>query len=76
LHLALRRGIDRPEVLKEVGFVYVAAGKPAIAEEALREALKMSEDAAVRRALADSLAAQNDPEQATLTLFELGLNAV
>merc|ERR1711988_1030149 len=64
LKLALRRGIDKPEVLRELGFVYVAAGKPAIAESALREALKMQEDAAVRRALADSLIAQNDPEAA------------
>jgi len=64
LECALRRGIDRPEVLRELGFVYVAAGKPAIAESALREALKMEENAAVRRALADSLTAQNDPEAA------------
>jgi len=66
LHLALRRGIDRPEVLREIGFVYVAAGKPAIAESALREALTMQEDASVRRALADALAAQNDPEAAII----------
>ena len=44
--------------------MFVAAGKPAIAESALREALKMQEDATVRRALADALAAQNDPEAA------------
>jgi len=64
LKLALRRGVSKPDVLRELGFVYVAAGKPAIAESALREALKMQEDAAVRRALADALNAQNDPEAA------------
>lgn len=64
LQFALSSGIDKPEVLRELGFVYVAAGKPAIAEKALREALTMQEDVAVRRALADALGAQNDIEAA------------
>jgi len=74
LQLALRRGIDEPDVLRELGTVFVAAGKPAIAESALREALKMQEDATVRRALADALAAQNDPE-AAIVEFKTVVNA-
>merc|ERR1712166_1538072 len=44
LQFALQRGVDRAVVLQELGVVYLAAGKPTIAEGALRRALMLRED--------------------------------
>jgi len=51
--LALRLGIDRRGVLVDLGQAYIAEGKPAQAEPALRRALAIKEDAILRRTLAD-----------------------
>jgi len=64
LQFALQRGVDRAVVLQELGVVYVAAGKPTIAEGALRRALMLREDATVRVSLADAVAAQSRHDDA------------
>merc|ERR1711935_649582 len=57
LQFALQRGVDRAALLQELGAVYVAAGKPGIAEGALRRALMLREDLGVRLGLADAIRA-------------------
>jgi len=64
LQYALQRGVDRAVVLQELGAVYVAAGKPTVAEGALRRSLLLRDDATVRVGLADAVAAQGKHDDA------------
>merc|ERR1712159_804644 len=64
LQYALQRGVDRAALLQELGGVYVAAGKPAIAEGALRRALALRDEPSVRITLADSIASQGREDDA------------
>lgn len=52
--LALRLGVDRREVLVELGQAYMAQDKPGQAEPALRRALAMKEDKSLRQILAEA----------------------
>jgi Tfp pilus assembly protein PilF len=64
LQFALQRGVDQASVLVELGSIYVDAGKPGIAEGALRRALLLREDATVRIGLADAISAQGKEDDA------------
>jgi len=63
-NLALRSGVDRREVLLQMGEAYVAAEQPALAEKSLRRAMAMKGDLALREMLANACRDMGDVDGA------------